>query len=347
MSGEKRNWVSLLIVQSVIHRTIIRIVLTILVSSRFAVAENSNENNQKGLENPPFALPDLSVLDSINGIEVRQADRFWERWPLVTVRYRKDNGEQRFTYANQVAFEAMRRGDARYPDGSMFAKVAFKTQDDVLFPNSQVPATFSRLQLMLKDSKKFSSTDGWSYALFIRHQADAKSNDATTLDACHSCHRIAQSRDFVFSQLLFPNRTVLTTLSDVDFSKKFTPYTLDKLRKSALAALSAADNKETTVMGYQMPLFTGSLSESIGPLVRYASESKKTYVLFDKKNDFALVAKPLPSTKECKMNVIVVIQGAEKCDRPEGIIQEAASKTTNPPCQFQIGNGCDGVVTIR
>ena len=60
----------------------------------------------------------LSVLaqageSKMNGLQLKDYPDFETKWHLVTVRYRKDTGEQRFTYANDIAWTAMNAG----PDG--------------------------------------------------------------------------------------------------------------------------------------------------------------------------------------------------------------------------------------
>src|SRR4051812_12390292 len=54
-------------------------------------------------------LPSLKGLRPMDGIDIARYDGFWNDWKLVSVRYRKDNGEQRFIYANPVAWESMRK----------------------------------------------------------------------------------------------------------------------------------------------------------------------------------------------------------------------------------------------
>lgn len=45
---------------------------------------------------------------AMNGISLEQYRDFWQSWHLVTVRYRSDVGEQRFVYANDLAYEGLK-----------------------------------------------------------------------------------------------------------------------------------------------------------------------------------------------------------------------------------------------
>ena len=86
---------------------------------------------------------------------------FQKNWKLVTVRYRKDTDEMRFTYANDLAYSTLMSGKTDYPDGAVFAKIGFKTEPDPAFSSSAVPSGIRRYQFMVRDSKKHTSTNGW------------------------------------------------------------------------------------------------------------------------------------------------------------------------------------------
>src|SRR6185436_10943563 len=59
--------------------------------------------------------------DEMNGYKLSDFPDFEKKWKLVTVRFRKDTGEMRFTYANDLAFENLQKGVIDYPDGAIFA----------------------------------------------------------------------------------------------------------------------------------------------------------------------------------------------------------------------------------
>ena len=49
---------------------------------------------------------------------------------------------------------------------------------------------------MVKDSRKYASTNGWGFAQFN----DGTPADAAALKGCSPCHEPAKARDFVFTR---------------------------------------------------------------------------------------------------------------------------------------------------
>jgi hypothetical protein len=149
-----------------------------------------------------FSLPTFSKPNSkiMNGYSAAQFGDFSKHWRLVTVRFRKDTGEMRWTYANKKAWKVLRENGTNYPDGAVFAKIGVMTKEDPAFPSSSVPSGARRLQFMVKDRAKHASTEGWGYAIF---DADGKvfpGNETQAIAACAACHRLVPQRGYVFSQ---------------------------------------------------------------------------------------------------------------------------------------------------
>lgn len=138
----------------------------------------------------------------MNDISFLQYGDFTKTWKLVTVRYRQDTHEMRFTYANDVAWEHLNKGSSDYPKGSVFAKVGFKSGIDPAFNSSIVPNGARRFQYMVRDKDKYADTDGWGYAVFksdgTLFDGDVKANST----ACNACHRLVPERGLVFSEPL-------------------------------------------------------------------------------------------------------------------------------------------------
>jgi hypothetical protein len=126
-------------------------------------------------------------------------DGFWQTWQPVTVRYRADIDEQRFVYANELAWAALQQGSHDFPDGAAFAKVGFTTSVDSLFPSSLVPGHAVRYQVMIKDRARYARTRGWGYSLYLENGRPPEEDPATTVAACAACHELAASRGYVFS----------------------------------------------------------------------------------------------------------------------------------------------------
>lgn len=121
---------------------------------------------------------------------------FQTKWPLVTVRFREDSGEMRFTWGNEKGMKGLEAGKGDFEDGAVFAKVSFKSEEDPSFTSSKVPSGARRVQLMIRDQKKYEMTDGWGYFLFDSTGKPVKTDEK----ACAACHKIIPERGFVFSQ---------------------------------------------------------------------------------------------------------------------------------------------------
>ena len=144
---------------------------------------------------------------------------FWQRWHLVTVRYRTDIKELRWVYANKKAWNVLIHGGHVYPIGSRIAKIAYNAIPDRLFPDSLIPsAQAMRIQMMVKvPSKTPVSFAGWQYAIYYAGDTEdpAGALPGTTkaaadfsahrfqriATACAACHTyVGAPRGQVFSQ---------------------------------------------------------------------------------------------------------------------------------------------------
>lgn len=139
-------------------------------------------------------------LDRMNGYSLNDYPDFQKKWNLVTVRFRKDTGEIRMTYANDLAWQTLKAGKIEYPDGAVFAKIGLMTQNDPSFTSSLVPNFAQRFQLMVMDSKKNSATAGWGYAIFDETGKTFPGDPVELTTACHACHALVPERGYVFSQ---------------------------------------------------------------------------------------------------------------------------------------------------
>jgi hypothetical protein len=132
-------------------------------------------------------------------------------WKLISVaREEGDLDDIRAVLGNDVAIKAYREGKLPFPDGAIVARIAWSF--DASDENNN---TFARLlnrpvvrqsfvagspkngvQFMVKDSKKYAATGGWSYG----HFDDGKTADDAVLKTCYPCHAAIQARDFVFTR---------------------------------------------------------------------------------------------------------------------------------------------------
>ncbi len=102
----------------------------------------------------------------MNGLKFQNFKDFPQKWKLISVRYRQDSNEMRFTYANDIAVNAMKSLKPNYPDGAAFGKIGFIAESDPSFPSSLAPTGTRRFQIMYKNKKTYKNSDGWGYALF-------------------------------------------------------------------------------------------------------------------------------------------------------------------------------------
>lgn len=225
------------------------------------------------------AASKLYKFDEMNGIKFSDYLNFEKDWRLVTVRFRKDTGEMRLTYANDLAFQYLLKGAKDYPEGSVFAKIGIKTVEDKAFPSSAVPAGARRYQFMVRDKKKFETTDGWGYALFDKSGKIYPEDQAVQSAACAACHRIVPERGYVFSELMelsLFNGEKAAAKKDTHYSEriKFQEVKYDKLpdliKKEVPASYKTAKQIVHEISKF---LFQGTLDE-IKPLL--AEESVKS-----------------------------------------------------------------------
>jgi hypothetical protein len=103
---------------------------------------------------------------------------------------------------NDVAIKAYRAGTLPFPDGTIIAALHYghvaSEENNKVFgdPQSFVAGPPTNIQFMVKDSKKFASTDGWGFAHFDK---DGKPGTEALLKTCAPCHAKA-SRDNVFTR---------------------------------------------------------------------------------------------------------------------------------------------------
>ncbi len=135
----------------------------------------------------------------MNGITYKAFAGFEDKWKFVTVRFRGDTKEQRFVWANPKAVAALEAGQTDYPDGAVFAKIGFATEEDPAFRSSLMPNGSKRYQFMVRNRKKYADTGGWGYALFDGNKVTYDGDHKYQAQACFACHQLVTSRGQVFS----------------------------------------------------------------------------------------------------------------------------------------------------
>lgn len=225
---------------------------------------------------------------TMNGIDFDKVKGFEKNWKLVTVRYRNDNRELRFVYANKLAWQTMKKGKINYPDGATFAKVAYLSQPDPSFESSLGPSETRRFQFMVKNSKKYKEHRGWGYALFNNQGEINPEPVADQVNACSSCHDIVPERGYVFTWPLNQSPSTQKMYKFEMAHKEVVKTDLpDNIASIIPAIYSKALNVETSLNKH---VFQGTLDELKPSLARLAV-AKKSPVVFmsEDKKKFTII----------------------------------------------------------
>jgi hypothetical protein len=125
-------------------------------------------------------------------------------WKLISVAHEEGNlNDLRAVLGNDIAISAYREGKLPFPDGTIIARLAWSyvpsEENNKVFgrPQSFVAGSPKNgVQFMVKDSRKYASTNGWGFAQFN----DGKPADEAAHNTCFSCHEPVEARDFVFTR---------------------------------------------------------------------------------------------------------------------------------------------------
>lgn len=129
--------------------------------------------------------------------------RGYENWEVISVSLAED--VMAVILANPVMIEAYKSGipgnGQPFPDGSKTAKIHWKLKKSADAPApTSVPDVLHDVDFMVRDSKRFASTNNWGYAQFNYNAApDAFSPEGTGADCGAACHTIAAAKDYVFT----------------------------------------------------------------------------------------------------------------------------------------------------
>ena len=224
----------------------------------------------------------------MNGISYKEYEGFDKKWEFLTVRYRTDTSEQRFVYANPVAARALKAGVVDYPDGAVFAKIGFVTEEDPAFKSSRVPSGAVRYQFMVRDKKKYATTGGWGYALFDANKTTYEGDFKTQAAACYACHQLVPKRGEVFSTALkisafaplpAANAAASEVVPDIPQSLKFATVSARKLPEMIRRSLPEGAQVRSVVGSLRDHVFRGTIDEIRPSLVAESRRSGKVAAL--------------------------------------------------------------------
>lgn len=123
-------------------------------------------------------------------------------WNLISVTHEEgDFNQLRAQLGNDIAIKAYREEKLPFPDGAIIVALHWKRvpsdDDNKVFGHVQafVAGSPVNMQVMVKDSIKYSGSGGWGFADFT----DGKPADAAKHKTCFPCHEPAKAHDFVYT----------------------------------------------------------------------------------------------------------------------------------------------------
>jgi hypothetical protein len=140
-------------------------------------------------------VPPASNFAPIYGVAIPPGYRHWEFVAPAT----EDAplNELRAVLGNPAAIASSRADAPRFPDGTVFVKLAWKRKRSPDFDPATVPGAATTVQVMVKDSQRYPSTGGWGFGRFI----DGEPVDRAQHETCWACHQArASDHDFVFTR---------------------------------------------------------------------------------------------------------------------------------------------------
>jgi hypothetical protein len=138
----------------------------------------------------------LEVKPEFNGVEFIPD---YKNWKVISSTDRFDNKTMREILGNDVAVKAIAENHINpWPDGTAFAKVAWaQSQPDG--DGVVKTGTFVQVELMIKDARKYSSTEGWGFGRWRGTDLKPYGKDAAFQNECTGCHAPMAKNDFVYT----------------------------------------------------------------------------------------------------------------------------------------------------
>lgn len=123
----------------------------------------------------------------------------YKNWQIISITDKYDGGSMRVVYGNDIMVKAIETNQLPFPDGAQIVKVVWgKQREDST--GHVLPGNFQNVQMMVKDSKKYASTEGWGFAKFDGLSLKPYGKTAGFAVTCINCHRLlVPENDFVFN----------------------------------------------------------------------------------------------------------------------------------------------------
>ncbi len=145
---------------------------------------------------------DKYLLKSPSGIAFADF-RGYEDWSVVSSARTEEI--LKVIVANPTMIKAFKSGipgnGQPFPEGSLIVKLQWKLKKSTEAPFVvEVPDVFSQAFVMEKESKRFSKSGGWGYAVFNYEAGSEKfTADPKSLSDCgYACHTPVKAKDYIF-----------------------------------------------------------------------------------------------------------------------------------------------------
>jgi Cytochrome P460 len=182
--------------------------LMVIIASALAVLGGGPSSAQDKQDKYTLKVPGGLAFSDFKG---------YEDWQAVGPSQTDAANVIRLILANPVMIDAYKQGipgnGKPFPEGSKIAKIEWKPKkvtDPPFSANTPdtVPGDLTQVELIEKDSKRFSDTHGWGYGMF---DYDASSNTFTPATLASkppvghdakcgaACHILAASKDYIFT----------------------------------------------------------------------------------------------------------------------------------------------------
>jgi hypothetical protein len=190
------------------HMNRILPLVMIVIALALAVSSSRTTSAQEKQDRYTLQIPGGLAFSEIRG---------YETWQVVAPSLTDASNVIRVILANPVMIKAYQEGvpgnGKPFPDGSKIVKLEWRPKKLTAPPFSAstpdtVPGDLTEVEFIVKDSKRFSDTHGWGYAMFDYNAASGTFAPATSSskppvghDAkCGAaCHTLAASKDYIFT----------------------------------------------------------------------------------------------------------------------------------------------------
>ncbi|PWN72010.1 cytochrome P460 [Chryseobacterium phosphatilyticum] len=162
------------------------------------------------LAGAPSTKPKSTADQAIANLPVTQHSKFpvspngvkytddFKNWKVISMSTLFDNSI-RVIYGNDIAVKAVETENFHpWPDGSIVVKSVWKQQE---LPDGEIRAgEFINAQFMVKDSKKYTDTEGWGFAKFSGNDLHPTGKSASfAKESCIACHRqLSEKTGYLF-----------------------------------------------------------------------------------------------------------------------------------------------------